>query len=82
MARLNLDRSGPWIGWGGLVCLLWICGASVLLVPWWVVLLMLAMWSVCALLVLGWSRIHPVRVAYVPLAGLVLWFALALLANR
>lgn len=82
MAGLRPARSGPWVGWGGIVCLLWICAASVLFAPWWGVVLMFVLWLGCALLVLGWSRIHPARVAYVPFAGLVVWFALAYLVGR
>ncbi|MDO9379026.1 MAG: hypothetical protein Q7T56_09255 [Nocardioidaceae bacterium] len=73
MARLRLSRSGPWIAVGGLVCLLWIDLASILFAPWWGVALMLLVWLVCAVLVLGWSRIHPARTAFVPLVGLLAW---------
>lgn len=82
MGRVRLERSGPWIGWGGLACLLWVCGASVLFVPGWAVLGMLLVWVCCALLVLGWSRTRPARTAYVPLAGLLVWFVLAVLTAR
>jgi len=73
---MNLSRSGPWIGAAGMVCLLWLCLASVLLAPWWGVALMLAMWALVGLLVLGWARIHPVASAFAPLLGVLGWFAL------
>lgn len=78
MARMRLDRSGPWIAVVGLVCLLWIDIASFLFAPWWGVALMLFEWLICALLILGWSRTHPARTAYVPVFGLAAWLALAL----
>lgn len=76
MARLKLERSGPWIAVVGLACLLWIDIGSILFAPWWGVALMLLAWLVCAVLVLGWSRIHPARTAYVPVGGLVVWLAI------
>ncbi|MBA2419272.1 MAG: hypothetical protein H0V59_10110 [Nocardioidaceae bacterium] len=69
MRRLRLRRSGPWISTAALACLLWVCVASALFAPWWGVAKMMAVWAMCALVVLGWARPHPARTVYVPLAG-------------
>jgi hypothetical protein len=69
--RLQLRRSGPWIGYGGLACLLWLAVASVLFAPWWGVVLLVAIWVLALLLAVGWTRPHPAWVAFVPVLGLV-----------
>jgi hypothetical protein len=74
--RLQLSRSGPWIGVGGLACLLWLVIASVLFAPGWGVGLMLLVWLATVALAVGWARPHPAWVAYVPLGGLAVWVAL------
>jgi hypothetical protein len=76
VARLQLSRSGPWIAAAGMLCLLWLCLASILLAPWWGVALMLLGWTLVGLLALGWARIHPVLCALTPLLGLAGWVAL------
>lgn len=76
MARLQLSQSGPWIGYAGLVCLLWLDIASVLFAPWWGVLAMVLLWVATLLVAIGWTRPHPAWVAFVPLIGLVAWSAL------
>jgi hypothetical protein len=76
VARLQLTRSGPWIGYGGLACLLWLAIASLLIAPWWGVVVMVAMWVVALALAIGWTRPHPAWVTFVPVLGLVAWAAL------
>jgi hypothetical protein len=76
VARLQLARSGPWIGYVGLACLLWLAIASVLFAPWWGVVLMAVLWIGALALALGWTRPHPARVTYVPLLGLAAWAGL------
>ena len=76
MARLEPARSGPWIGYVGLACLLWIEVASILFAPWWGVGLMLVTWVAVLLLALGWTRPHPARVTWVPLLGLAFWLGI------
>jgi hypothetical protein len=79
VTQVRLSRSGPWIGYGGLACLLWLAIASALFAPWWGVVVMVAMWMVALALALGWTRPHPTWVAFVPLLGLVAWAALVTL---
>lgn len=81
MDRLQLARSGPWIGYAGLACLLWIVIASVLFAPWWGVTLMLAMWVGGLLLALGWTRPHPAWVTWVPIVGLAAWGGLVAIGD-
>jgi hypothetical protein len=64
--RLDLARSGPWIGAAGMLCLLWLYLASVLFAPWWGVALMLVLVVLVGLLVFGWARIHPARATLTP----------------
>jgi len=71
-----LRRSGRWISTAALACLLWVCVASALFAPWWGVVLIVAVWG-CALVVLGWARPYPARTVYGPLAGALVWFAIA-----
>ena len=66
MPRLDLARSGPWIGAASMPCLLWLYLASVLFAPWWGVALMLVLVVLVGLLVLGWARIHPARATLTP----------------
>jgi hypothetical protein len=74
--RLQLSRSGPWIGVGGLACLLWLVIASALFAPWWGVGLLLLVWLAAVALAIGWARPHPAWVAGVPLLGLAAWVGL------
>lgn len=74
--RIKLDRSGPWIGVGGLFVLLWMAISTSLYAPWWGVLLAIALIVPQAILMGRWARPHPSRCAWIPLFGLFLWFAL------
>lgn len=80
--RLNLPRSGPWIGVCGLFILLWIAIASSRFAPWWGVLIYVFALIPSVVLVVKWSRTRPVQAAYVPLGGLVLWFAITVVGTK
>jgi len=80
--RLELDRSGPWIGVAGLFVLLWIAIASSRVAPWWGVLIEVAVLVPQALLVARWAGPHPRRALAVPFAGLVLWILLTIVGVR
>lgn len=68
----------PFVGIGGMACTFFLNLVSGLVAPWWGVLLLLALW--CALLVVGirWWTPHPVRLAFLPLVSLVLWFGIVM----
>jgi hypothetical protein len=75
--RLQLERSGPWIGVGGLVIVLWFAIASVLYAPWWGVALNVAMLVPQAMLLRRWMKTRPAWCVIVPVIGTVLTVALA-----
>ena len=67
--RLQLDRSGPWIGVGGLVIVLWFAIGSVLYAPWWGVLLNLALIVPEGMLLRRWMKSRPAWCVLVPVIG-------------
>lgn len=70
--RLQLERSGPWIGVGGLVIVLWFAIASVLYAPWWGVLLNFALIVPQAILLRRWMKSRPAWCVLVPVIGTAL----------
>lgn len=74
--RIQLERSGPWIGVAGLFVLLWVAVASSQFAPWWGVVLFVLLLVPGAVLVTRWSRTHPRRAAWVPLGNLAVWMAI------
>ncbi len=70
------DAPSPWafVGLAGLACSLFLQGASALVVPWWAVLGLLAMWVVALVTGLRWWTPHPGRLPWVALASVVVWF--------
>lgn len=73
--RLDLRRSGPWIGLVGLVAVLWLYGASALVVPLWAVAALVLAWLVQLVLAIRWFHKRPYVVLLLPVAALVLWVA-------
>jgi hypothetical protein len=73
MRRLNLRRSGPWIGMAGLVCVLWLYGASALVAPLWAVPVLGALWLVQFVLACRWFSRRPYAVLAMPVVALALW---------
>ena len=71
--RIHLERSGPWIGVGGLFVLLWIAVASSQFAPWWGVVLYVALLIPGAVFVSRLARTNPRRAAFVPLGNLAVW---------
>jgi hypothetical protein len=67
--RIQLTRSGPWIGIGGLVIVLWFAIGSVLYAPWWGVLLNLVLLVPEAVLLKRWANSRPAWCVLVPLIG-------------
>jgi hypothetical protein len=76
--RLNLRRSGPWVGMAGLVSVLWIYGASGLLGPDWLPAPLVAFWLVLFVLGCRWFSTRPYAVLLLPVAALVVWFAVVM----
>ncbi|MEO6470854.1 MAG: hypothetical protein ABIR57_03320 [Aeromicrobium sp.] len=76
--RLNLERSGPWIGVGGLFVMLWISISTTLYAPWWGLTLAIAMIVPQAILMGRWARERPARCPWIPVVGFFLWLVLVL----
>jgi hypothetical protein len=75
----NLDRSGPFIGIGGLAVAAFLYGYSAIALPSFVRSVVLPLvWL--ALFVLGcrWFVRRPVAVAVLPVVAIVVWFAVVL----
>ncbi len=70
---LQLDRSGPWIGAGGVFVNLWLTISSTLYAPWWGIVLLLSYLAPQVVLVRRWATSRPVRCAVVPVVGAVAW---------
>lgn len=64
----------PFIGMGGLACALFLYGASVLLVPWWAVLILVVLWLVLFVAACRWWTPHPGRLPWLALFSIVFWF--------
>lgn len=75
MRRLNLRRSGPWIGMAGLVSMLWLYGASALVAPLWAVAVLIALWLVQFVLACRWFSRRPYAVLAMPVVALGVWLA-------
>jgi hypothetical protein len=76
--RLNLRRSGPWVGMAGLVSVLWIYGASGLLGPDWLPAPLVAFWLVLFVLGCRWFSRRPYAVLLLPVVALAVWFAVVM----
>lgn len=75
MRDVALQKASPWpfVGIGGLVCLLFLYGASILFLPWWGVLLLVLIWIGLFAQATRWFEPRPVATAWLALAGAVLW---------
>lgn len=65
----------PFVGVAGLVSVLFLYGAGGLFAPWWVVVLLIAVWLVLFVLACRWWTPRPRLVALLPVVATVLWFA-------
>ena len=75
--RLKLDRSGPWIGFGGAFMVLFIAFPALFFyTPIWGKLLIFALVIAQLVIVVRLAKRRPVWSAYVPAFGLVASFAL------
>lgn len=76
----NLKQSGPWIGVGGVAMVLFIAFPAILpplgFAPWWGVLMILGLAAIQLIVIARLAKSRPERCAYVPLFGLLAYFAL------
>jgi hypothetical protein len=81
--KQNLEQSGPFIGVGGLAVALFLYGYSAIALPSIVNSLLLPLfWLVLFVLATRWFTRHPVRVVWLPVVAIVVWFAVMLLVPR
>lgn len=78
-----LRKVSPWpfVGMGGLACLLFLYAASATFAPWWAVVLLLAVWVVLFVLACRWWTSYPRRVLWAAVTGAVVWFLVAIVGG-
>ncbi len=72
---MRLERSGPWIGTGGLLVVLWLVVSTVLYAPWWGVVLHLLVLACFVPVLARRARTAPESCVLVPVAALGAWVA-------
>ena len=76
----NLEQSGPFIGVGGLAVALFLYGYSAIAAPSIVNSVLLPLfWLALFVVASVWFTRHPVRVIWLPVIAVVVWFAAMLL---
>lgn len=79
---MHREPASPWpfVGMIGLVCALFLYGASALIAPWWAVLLLVLVWLLLFVAACAWWTPHPKALPWLGGFALLLWFA-AMLAG-
>ena len=72
---------GPFAGMIGLACVLFLDLASVLVLPWWAVTLLVLAWIPLLVVACLWWTPHPSRVVWVAVFAALLWVAVAVGGN-
>jgi hypothetical protein len=70
-------RASPWpfVGMAGMMCVLFLIGASVLASPWFVVAGLVVVWLVAFAIALRWWTPHPNRLPWLAAGLAAVWFA-------
>jgi hypothetical protein len=58
----------------GMACVAFLIGASVLVVPWYVVALLLLLWALVLFVATAWWSLHPTWVPWLPVGVATVWF--------
>ncbi|MCX6408171.1 MAG: hypothetical protein NTV28_14735 [Propionibacteriales bacterium] len=74
--RRERERSGPWIGVGGLVVMLWLVASTVLYAPWWGIVLHLLVLACFVPVLRRRIATRPADAPWVPVYALAAWGAL------
>jgi len=71
----RVEKVSPWgfVGMGALACLLFLDLASLLVSPWWAVLVLVLVWLVIFARACRWFEPAPRKVAGAAAGGFVLW---------
>jgi uncharacterized protein involved in cysteine biosynthesis len=76
----NLEQSGPFIGIGGLAVAAFLYGYSAFALPGLVNSVLLPLlWLVLLVVALRWFTRHPIRIVWLPVVAVAVWFAAMLL---
>jgi hypothetical protein len=79
MTKMNLEESGPFIGFSGLVVALFLYGYTAIALPSWLhSVVMPLVWLVLFVLGARWFTRHPRRTLVLPVVAVAVWFALML----
>ncbi len=62
----------------GLACALFLYGASVLIAPWWAVLVLVVLWFVFFAIACRWWTPHPRRLPFLAAFAMLFWFGFVL----
>lgn len=75
-----VEKVSPWpfVAMAGMAGTFFLNAASVLLAPWYGVALLLLVWLGLLLLGFRWWTPHPVRLALLPVASLLLWYGIVM----
>ena len=63
----------PFAGMVGLTCVLFVILASLAVVAWWVVLILVAVWAAIFLVALAWWTPHPTRLPWLAALAFAVW---------
>jgi len=76
--RRQLQKASPWpyIGMGGMACVLFLYAFSGLLAPWWFVIGLWLIWLALFVQGIRWFNPYPKRVLWLPVVAALLWFGL------
>jgi hypothetical protein len=78
--KQNLEQSGPFIGIGGLAVAAFLYGYSAIALPGLVNSLLLPLlWLVLLVVATRWFTRHPIRILWLPVVAVAVWFAAMLL---
>ncbi len=78
----DLGRSGGFVGFCGLACVLFLDLASGGLFRWWAVAALVVLWLVLFALGCFWFTPRPRRVALLPVVGFLVWVAAVVVVVR
>ena len=71
----------PFVGMGGLACVLFLDAASSVFAPWWVVAPLIVVWLALFVLACRWFTPHPRRVLWAAVAGVAVWFVVTVVGG-
>jgi hypothetical protein len=72
VARQQVSKWG-FVGMGGLACVFFLDVGTAGIAPWWVTLLLVALWLVLLRVGARWFVPHPGRVPWLAVVGLLVW---------